>query len=49
MREKDLPNRVSKVIDKAFVGSVMATLKCSNKLNLKANEKNPYGLVIYPK
>lgn len=49
VREKALPNRVSKVIDKAFVGRVMATLKHSNKLNLKANEKNTYGFVIYPK
>lgn len=46
---QELPKRVNKVIDKAFVGSVLATLKKSEKLNLKANERNAYGLVIYPK
>lgn len=46
---KQLPNRVANVIDNSFVGSVMATLKKSGKLNLKANENNTYGLVIYPK
>lgn len=46
---KPLPNRVANLIDESFVGSVMATLKKANKLNLKANEKNPYGFVIYPK
>ncbi|OUN89617.1 DUF3800 domain-containing protein [Blautia sp. An46] len=48
-RQKDLPKRVMNVIDKNFVGRVMATLKQSGRLNLKANEKNTYGLVIYPK
>ena len=49
INKKDLPNRVGQLIDKKFVGSVMATLKKSNKLNLKANKSNSYGLVIYPK
>lgn len=46
---KPLPNRVGKLIDPVFVGSVMATLKKANKINLKANEQNSYGFVIYPK
>ena len=46
---KKLPNRVMNVIDAQFVGRVMATLKSSDKLNLKANEKDHYGFVIYPK
>lgn len=46
---KSLPNRIANVIDKSFVGSVMATLRQYEKLNLKANENNKYGLVIYPK
>lgn len=49
IQNKQLPKRVANVIDKEFVGRVMATLKKSGKLNLKANEKNLYGLVIYPK
>ncbi len=49
IKKKDLPNRVATVIDKKFVGSVMATLKKSNTLNLNANKSNRYGLVIYPK
>jgi len=44
-----LPNRVSNLIDKKFIGSVMATLKKANIFNLKANKSNFYGLVIYPK
>ena len=48
-RKEDLPNRVGKLIDKKFIGSVLATLKESNTLNLKANKNNRYGLVIYPK
>lgn len=48
-RNKALPNRISNVIDVAFVKKVMNTLKNSGRLNLKANESNPYGLVIYPK
>lgn len=48
-RGEALPNRVSRVIDDKFVRSVMATLKSSGRLNLKANTKNTYGLVVYPK
>lgn len=44
----ELPNRVGNLIDKEFVGSVLATLKEGNVLNLKAS-KNRYGLVVYPK
>lgn len=44
-----LPKRVANVIDKSFVGRVMATLKQTEKINLKANEKHTYGFVIYPK
>ena len=49
IKKNDLPNRVGNLIDKKFVGSVMATLKKANILNLKANKANSYGLVIYPK
>lgn len=49
IRKTSLPNRVSKIIDDNFVRRVMATLKTSGCLNLKANEANQYGLVIYPK
>ena len=48
-RKIELPKRVANVIDNSFVKRVMATLKKSGRLNLKANETNPYGLVIYPK
>ena len=48
-RHESLPKRVGNVIDDVFVRRVMATLKKSGKLNLKANELNSYGLVIYPK
>lgn len=48
-RNEALPNRVAKVIDDAFVRRVLVTLKISGRLNLKANETNQYGLVIYPK
>ncbi len=48
-RQEALPKRVGNVIDDIFVKRVMATLKKSGKLNLKANETNKYGLVIYPK
>ena len=44
----NLPNRVANLIDNAFVGSVMATFKANNILNLKASSEK-YGLVIYPK
>ncbi|MCM1157680.1 MAG: DUF3800 domain-containing protein [Bacteroidales bacterium] len=48
-RDEVLPNRVANVIDDAFVRRVLVTLKNSGRLNLKANETNQYGLVIYPK
>lgn len=48
-KNKELPKRVANVIDKSFVGRVMATLKQTEKINLKANEKHTYGFVIYPK
>lgn len=48
-RNEALPNRVANVIDGAFVRRVLVTLKNSGRLNLKANETNQYGLVIYPK
>lgn len=44
-----LPKRVANVIDDTFVRRLLLTLKKSGRLNLKANETNPYGLVIYPK
>lgn len=46
---KKLPNRVANTIDDQFVGKVMEILKKRDKINLKANEKDKYGLVIYPK
>lgn len=49
VRGKELPKRVGNVISKEFVRSVMATLRKAGKLNLKANDKNAYGFVIYPK
>ena len=48
-KKETLPNRVGRVIDRAFVGRAMATLKAGGALNLKANRKNGYGLVIYPR
>lgn len=48
-RKHNLPKRVANVIDDMFVKRVMITLKNSERINLKANELNPYGLVIYPK
>ena len=47
--KKEMPNRISKLIDYRFVGSVMATLREAGVINLKANNSNEYGLVIYPK
>lgn len=47
-KSENLPNRIGRLIDPAFVKKVMESLKNSNKLNLKAS-KDPYGLVIYPK
>lgn len=49
-RGENLPNRVSNLIDNAFVTRVFATLKAGEKLNLKASSmSHPYGFVIYPK
>lgn len=48
-RQEGLPKRVANVIDDGFVKRVLVTLKKAGRLNLKANETNPYGLVIYPK
>ena len=49
IQNKPLPNRVKNIIDESFVKSVMKTLKVAEKLNLKANSSNTYGIVIYPK
>lgn len=46
--KKGLPNRVGKLIDKDFVGRVMATFNANGILNLKASAEK-YGLVVYPK
>lgn len=49
-QKKNLPNRVSKVVDSRFISSVFATLKQGGKINLKASKSpHPYGFVIYPK
>ena len=48
-RHEALPKHVANVIDDTFVKRVIATLKKSGRLNLKANESNQHGLVIYPK
>lgn len=48
-KKEVLPNRASKVLDDAFVRSVIATLRAGGVLNLKASTRNTYGLVIYPK
>ena len=48
-RREALPKRVANVIDDTFVRRVLITLKNSGRLNLRANESNQYGLVIYPK
>lgn len=47
-KKKELPNRVNNLINKEFVGSVIATLSANNILNEKASHEK-YGLVIYPK
>ena len=47
-KKESLPNRVGRVIDKQYVGRIMATLKKADVLNIKAS-KSTYGLVIYPK
>lgn len=45
---RELPNRIARLISKEFVGSVMATLQEHEVLNLKASSER-YGLVIYPR
>lgn len=47
-KSKELPNRVGNLINKEFVGSVMATFSANGILNEKASHEK-YGLVIYPK
>lgn len=47
-KNKELPNRVGNLINKEFVGSVMATFSSNGVLNEKASHEK-YGLVIYPK
>lgn len=49
INKESLPNRVSNLIDKKFISSVMATIKNENVFNLSANKNHPYGVVIYPK
>lgn len=47
-KKESLPNRVAKLIDTNFIGSVMATFNSTQVFNLKASSEK-YGLVIYPK
>lgn len=47
-KHKALPNRVGKLIDNDFVGSVMTTFSHGGILNEHASHEK-YGLVIYPK
>lgn len=46
--KRELPNRVARLIDKNFIGSVLATFRENGILNLKASSEK-YGFVIYPK
>lgn len=49
-RKAALPNRVANLIAPSFAGSVLATLKKGNKINMNASHSNhPFGFVIYPK
>ncbi len=48
VKNKELPNRVGNLINKEFVGSVMATFSANEIFNEKASHEK-YGLVIYPK
>lgn len=48
-KKQPLPNRVASIIDPAFVGSVFATLRQGEKINLRASIRHPFGFVIYPK
>lgn len=47
-KKENLPNRVGRLIDNDFVGSVMATFSKNEVFNSKASS-NKHGLVIYPK
>ena len=49
IKKGKLPNRISKLIDEAFIKRVMITFKSKGVLNLKASASNEFGLVIYPK
>lgn len=44
-----IPNRVGRLIDREFIGRIMATFKDAGIINLKANPQDKYGLVIYPR
>lgn len=46
---KSLPNRAKNLVDNDYIVEVMERLKKVGKFNLKANSKNAYGIVIYPK
>lgn len=48
-QKNGLPNRVSNLIDEDYVRETLRRFKKAKVLNLKANEEDPYGLVIYPK
>ena len=47
-KEDELPRRTAQVIDKEFIGRVMATFRAGGILNEKAGSFK-YGLVVYPK
>ena len=49
MRNAELPGRVNHVIVKKTVETLLDHLKSHNILNLRANQSNKYGFVIYPK
>ena len=49
IKKEALPNRVGRAVDSNFISRAMATLKSGGVLNLKANAKSKYGLVIYPR
>lgn len=49
IHREELPSRVSNVIDKRFVLSLIKHLCDNNIFNLKATSSNKYGIVIYPK
>lgn len=49
IKNGNLPNRVSKLIDNDFIHNVMIMFMKKGVLNLKASSSNEFGLVIYPK